>query len=129
MWNRYGALLLVCACCGFSKAQSIAVDATRSGHWTKAEQQEFQGCVVRTSEQQKTSGKVPGSPASWCEVWEEHQHFMHLHPRLAKRKEIPGRFSQCNKQHAAEVNGTPQQFYVAFDQCMREAYGLPVASK
>jgi hypothetical protein len=114
------------ALCSFAHAQEVAAEAVRTGHWTNAEQKEFQGCVARLEATKKPNDT--SSSEAWCEVWEEHSHWLHGHPELKGKKEIPGRFSKCNRAHSTEINGTPQQFWAAMDRCWREAYGLALQS-
>jgi hypothetical protein len=102
--------------------QSIAEDAIRSGHWNKSEQKEYRGCISRLPADTKAKSGAP--PETWCELAEEYQHWMHGHPGMTTRKENHAKFHQCNREHAAEMNGTPEQFYAAFDLCLREAYGM-----
>jgi hypothetical protein len=97
--------------------QTIAKDAIQSGHWTKTEQSDYEHC--KSAFHPKT-----GTAEGWCEVAEEGKHWLRIHHKMAKDSDH-AKFAQCNKEHAAEINGTPQQFYAAFDVCMREAYGLP----
>ena len=72
----------------------------------------------------RTTTRHSGTKA-WCEAAEEHKHWVHTHPEVAGRKEDSAAFQKCNQDHVVEMNGTPAQFHVAFDRCMREAYGLP----
>lgn len=98
-----------------------------SNVWTDAEKSEFRACVLKMNKADQKGAtattRLPNEP--WCEVWEEHNHWMHMHPEAAARKEDHAKFSQCNRDNAAQMNGTPKQFHTAFDKCMREAYGLP----
>ena len=103
-------------------AETAATVAIRTGHWTKAEEVEFRSCVSRMTPTQKSGD--PGTPESWCEVWEERMHWLHLHPDLRNRKQDSARWRQCNHSHAAEMSGTPQQFWEATDICLCEAYGI-----
>jgi hypothetical protein len=112
----------VIAACASARAQEAATEAILTGHWTKAEEKEFQGCTARLEATKKPNDM--SSSEAWCEVWEERGHWLHGHPELAGKKEIPGKFIKCNRAHAVEMNGTPQQFWAATDRCLREAYGL-----
>jgi hypothetical protein len=116
-------VVFVCACsshCLF--AQTAASEAIRSGHWNKADESEYRACVTRMAKSEKPNDG--GTPEAWCEVWEEHHHWTRAHPQVGKRKESHEAFSKCNKSHAREMNGTPEAFWRAMDQCLSEAYGL-----
>lgn len=91
-----------------------------SAYWTDAEAREFQDCMPRSTAVWNTHKEAE----DYCLVWEEHQHWMRNHPEVAGRQEDSARFRQCNHDHAAQMNGTRGEFRVAFDECMREAYGL-----
>jgi hypothetical protein len=118
--------LTVFAFCYSVHAQAVAEEAIRTAHWTKAEVKDFHSCVVRMDATRKQSDSGGGSSESWCEVSEERRHWFHLHPSAVGKKEIPGQFSKCNHTHAAEMNGTPQQFRATMNQCLCEAYGFPI---
>jgi hypothetical protein len=91
--------------------------------WTDTEKAEFQGCLSRMAVSAKE--KTPKLDARFCEVWEEQEHWKRAHPEASKKKEIQGEFSKCNHEHAAEVNGAPEQARAALDLCWCRAYGLP----
>lgn len=109
-------------------AQAAADEAIRTGHWTQAEVKEYQDCVAKLDATKKADDTTGSSV--WCEVWEERMHWSHVHPGVVKglpSKAQAARGERCNRTHAADMNGTPQQFWAATDQCLREEYGLPVA--
>jgi hypothetical protein len=90
--------------------------------WTKAEKKDFQACLLHLSAL-KTGGDHR-SDKGFCEVGEEHKHWMRNHREASARKGDSMKFQKCNRDHATEMNGMPAQFHAAFDRCMREAYGL-----
>jgi hypothetical protein len=97
--------------------------------WTDEEKVEFQGCLSRMAASAKDKERTPKLDAQFCEVWEELQHWKRTHPEASKKKEIQGAFSKCNREHAAEVNGAPEQARAALDLCWCWAYGLPESKR
>jgi hypothetical protein len=91
--------------------------------WTDAEKSEFQGCLSRLAREGKE--RTPVVDAGLCEVWEEWKHWIRAHPEASRRKEDHAKFQTCNREHAAQVSGTPEQARAAFDICYCRAYGLP----
>jgi hypothetical protein len=91
--------------------------------WTDAEKGEFQGCLSRMAANEKE--KTPKLDAKFCEVWEERQHWLRAHPEVSKKQETKEKFYKCNREHAAKVNGTPEEARAALDLCWCRAYGLP----
>ena len=108
-------------------AQDVAADAIHTGRWTLAEQKQFSDCVAQLKAQgckPANSRECSTPPEAWCEVGEEWRHWMSAHPEMAGKERSHAKFHQCTQKHAAQMNGTPKQFYAAFDLCAREAYGL-----
>ena len=75
---QFIAPLLIAIALG-AHAQVAAVEAIRTGHWTSAETKQYRDCVTRLTATQKPTD--PGRPEQYCEVWEEGQHWWHLHPK------------------------------------------------
>jgi len=116
-----GQFVAITLCC-YAHAQAVAAEAIRTGRWTKAEVKEFRDCVA------DLAAKKERYPDLWCEVGEEGKHWGRLHPEILHMKGDQSKFHKCTKAHAAEMNGTPQQFFNALDRCLREEYGLPAQS-
>jgi hypothetical protein len=92
--------------------------------WTDTEKAEFQGCLSRMA----ASGKektLHVNDAGFCEVWEEWKHWMRAHPEAVHRKDNHAKFEACNREHAVQISGPPEQARAAFDLCYRREYGLP----
>jgi hypothetical protein len=60
-----------------------------------------------------------------CVIHEEELHWLHLHPKAAKRKENSARLNKCFKEHPLQIKGTAEEFHASYDLCMGKAYGLP----
>ena len=84
------AAIIALGCTGHG--QSIAAYAVQSGHWTKAEEEAYQGCNLRYA-------KSFADPRQWCEVWEEHNHWMSAHPQFAGKKDLSDHPKPANSYH------------------------------
>ena len=89
--------------------------------WTEAEEKEYQACLPHSIEVWKSQTAGENS----CLVEEEHRRWLRNHPKLAGKEEMKGVMHDCLKQNTGKINGTWQEFRVAFDGCMAKAYGLP----
>jgi hypothetical protein len=92
--------------------------------WTEAEEKEYQACLPHSVEVWKSQRAGEDS----CLVEEEHRRWLRNHPQLIGKKEIKGVMQECLKQNTAKINGTWQQFRIAFDGCMAKAYGKSAKS-
>ncbi len=88
--------------------------------WTQAEEKEYQACLPESLEVWKNQKAAE----DYCLIHEEHKHWLRNHPQVAGKEEIKGAMHECLERNKAKINGTWAEFRVAFDGCMREAYGL-----
>lgn len=88
--------------------------------WTADEEKEYQDCLPHSIEVWK--GRKAGE--DYCLVNEEHKRWVYNHPQLAAQKEDKAKMQACLHTNATKINGTRDEFRLAFDRCTEEAYGL-----
>jgi hypothetical protein len=89
-------------------------------HWTDENARGYLRCMpeslrVWTSE----------APARYtCEVEQEHSYWRQTHPQVAEQPENKEAVERCIARNAVAINGSSQQFHLAYDECMNEGYNL-----
>ncbi|HEX4426174.1 MAG TPA: hypothetical protein VH079_12315 [Terriglobales bacterium] len=94
-----------------------------SNIWTDAEKTDFKFCVTGIASTGENSLQIRSDFIA-CAFIEEGRHWLSIHPKADRKKDNPRRARKCKRQHAAEMKGTPEQFYAAFDLCMCKEFGL-----
>ena len=86
--------------------------------WTPEEEKEYQACLPHSLEVWKNQG----SAEFYCLDDEEHKRWLRNHPDA--KTEDKAKMLACLHASSAKINGTQEEFRVAFDGCMSKAYGL-----
>lgn len=95
--------------------------------WTAAEKKEYQACIPVAlnawgdPKSHRTPKQVQKIAEDDCLVEEEHKRWLRLHPEA--KTEDKSRMQSCLRANSAKINGTKEEFRIAFDGCMSEAYG------
>jgi hypothetical protein len=112
-WAQSLVFLLIFGCpiCGEEPAH----------FWTDVEEREYRACLPHSIEVWQSQRAGENS----CLVEEEHRRWLRNHPKLAGGKENKPVMQECIHRNATKINGTWQEFRVAWDGCMAKAYGLP----
>jgi hypothetical protein len=93
--------------------------------WTDPEKADFRYCVSHISDPGRENTMQLSADSYACVFHEEQEHWVHLHPRAALRKENTAKRNRCFKEHPLQIKGTAEEFHASFDRCMCRAYGLP----